>query len=77
MERMTLGDLVREAYEAAEWRGHFMSTPPEGALDAASRVSTCRRCGRIVVIDPSPPPNGSVLGGEALAVHCTTPKRSK
>ena len=62
---MTINDLMQEALESAAWRGHDM-----GEFDPSFYISMCSRCGRIIQIDPEPPPNGNEIGGEALAVFC-------
>jgi len=69
-----LSGLLKQAKETSEWRGHelmpfFVSQSRERAN------SECTRCGRGVSINVHPMPNEIDIGGEALAVHCGSPRR--
>ena len=61
--------LKREALESCRFRGHkmgrFLTLDMEGIA-----YSQCKVCRREVAIDIYPLPNGIVISGEAVALHC-------
>ena len=60
--------LKREALESCRFRGHRMSrfTTSRGVVP----YSRCKVCGKGVWIDPNLLPNGIVISGKAVALHC-------
>lgn len=65
--------LRREAMESATWRGHQMGRWEiilGGGTGAHRQQATCKKCGKQVVVDTNPPPNGIDIGGEAVALGC-------
>ncbi len=59
----TTNALKRNAAATAYYLGHKMS-------HWNGNISTCLRCGREVVVDAAPPPNGIDIAGEAIALQC-------
>lgn len=64
-----LDRLIKEAREAAEWRGHKI--PRFTHSNSMARAYTgCLLCGKRVYADADPLPNGIEIGGNAVAVDC-------
>jgi len=64
--------LRREATESCKFRGHSISWG-YSHFDGSSRAQQCGECihcGKTVVIDTNPAPNGIMVGGSALAIGC-------
>lgn len=69
-----LAKLIREAKEACKFRGHTMKrftheVPYNGVL-CGMAYSECKVCGKQVVCEARPEPNGIEIGGEAVALGC-------
>lgn len=63
-------ELKRLARDAAQARGHDMG--PFCPLTTSAQESVCRDCGMTACVDVKPAANGIEIGGEALALNCTT-----
>ena len=63
--------LQAQAAATAAIRGHKLEHWTHSGPRRAYTV--CRICGAGVSVDSSPPPNGVMFGGQALAVECTGP----
>jgi hypothetical protein len=59
--------LMKEAKDAATWRGHTVGRWKFGK-DWAEL--TCKTCGAWVQVQTNPPPNGIDIGGPAVAINC-------
>ena len=68
-----LAALKLRATKAAAWRGHLMGRWK--AFADNQEQSTCRKCGRLVVVNGKPTPNGAEIIGSALAIYCDKSKR--
>lgn len=63
--------LKKEAHESATWRGHEIDWGHIYHGEGRSlRAGSCRKCGRAVMVNTNPPPNGIDIGGEAIALDC-------
>jgi hypothetical protein len=62
--------LMNEAMEACEFRGHRMNHWRAGEFFKSRRECECTRCGMGVMVDPTPPMNGIDIGGAAVAMNC-------
>lgn len=62
-----LAGLMAEATVSAANRGHRLTWARDASGAHASGVCAC---GRSVIVDTSPPPNGVDIGGEAVALNC-------
>lgn len=67
--------LKKEALAACEFRGHKMKrfisyNPVYGFTSLTTAYSHCRICGRQVLVQAKPLPNGIEIGGEAVALTC-------
>lgn len=60
--------LKKEALESCEFRDHLMGRWYSFSPTAAH--SECQECGKQVVIDAHPMPNGIEVFGEAVALSC-------
>lgn len=69
LTRSTAQRLRREARAGARWRGHNLA-PFRPLETGRTWHATCTACGREVVIDVKPPPNGIDIAGEAVALDC-------
>ena len=61
-------EMIKEANEACEWRGHEM-----GGFVAISpyiAISHCKWCNKQVAVNTNPLPNEINIGGEAVALNC-------
>ena len=70
-----LNHLRRHTRESCKWRGHDM--PPfqrfEGFWNCPRlQYSECRRCNMQVIVNARPTPNEIDIGGEAVALNCTS-----
>lgn len=65
--------LEVEALDACEARGHLMHAfrPNEWRRSSCSSAC-CARCGRSVQVNAKPAPNEIDIGGEAVALNCST-----
>jgi transcription elongation factor Elf1 len=66
-----LADLLAEALESCELRGHDMGSWQE--VNTAGRTiyrAACKGCGKEVDVEVNPPANGIDIGGEAVALGC-------
>lgn len=59
--------LKKEALSSSLFRGHKMS---RFITFKDCAISHCKVCGKSVVVDASPPPNGIDVGGKAVALGC-------
>lgn len=59
--------LQSKAIKSAEFRGHMLST---FCVCGDTAAAHCRKCGKQVVVDCSPPPHGIDIAGEAVALNC-------
>jgi len=65
--------LKRSALESCNWRGHRMERFRVSSDNTrVIAYSHCRDCHREVSCDTNPLPNGIDIGGEAVALNCTT-----
>jgi len=63
--------LRREATEACYFRGHLINWGySHFESNRAQQCGECVHCGKSVVIDTKPAPNGIDIGGNALALGC-------
>ena len=68
MRQMTrLNQLIREAKDSCEIRGHRMDRFQHLGSRA---IGTCLICGKSVVANANPMPNEIDIGGEAVALTC-------
>jgi len=63
---MRITDLVVQATDSAEFRGHTLTWTIEGGR----AVGTCLVCGMRVHCTTHPAPNDIDIGGEAVALNC-------
>lgn len=63
-----LRELKREALESAIWRGHDMSRFKSLHPNAAE--ASCRKCGKLVIVNSKPMLNGIEIHGRAVALGC-------
>ena len=72
--------LKQEALGACRWRRHSMGRWSDSTKGKTS-LCTCKKCGKWVQVDVSPPPNGIDIGGPAVALGCgdreSNPRRSR
>lgn len=66
--------LLRDARSAASGRGHRVGRFVRvfGWGIGAAFSATCRDCGAWMRIETTPPPNGITIGGDAVALSCTS-----
>lgn len=62
--------LKKEALESCKLRGHNMKRFIRHDYWPTVRYAHCRNCGRQVVVNSRPQPNGIEIGGEAVALNC-------
>lgn len=67
-EREALVNLIEEARDAAEWRGH--SDLHDRFLSPTQSRITCGVCGMEADANTKPPANGIDIGGELVALNC-------
>jgi len=69
---LTLSKLKNEALQACISRGHNMGVWDDHISPSGKGTSfnTCVKCGKEVMVDTNPPPNGIDIGGEAVALSC-------
>lgn len=67
-----LDRLKKEALEDATCRGHRVGKWIHFGLGltGAYAMTVCTTCGRQVVVQPNPLPNGIEISGEAVALGC-------
>ena len=70
---VTLEDLMKEAKEACDWRGHKMM---DWKVEESEAFALCARCGASVHVTTNPPPNGIDISGSAVAGGCADAKTS-
>jgi hypothetical protein len=63
----TIDRLKKEARESAEWRGHKLSRFTRSYYGFAAECP----CGASVAVSANPPPNGTDIMGDAVAVYCS------
>jgi hypothetical protein len=68
MEMPTMRQLKESAKDSAEWRGHKLTR--FHALETYSAEAVCKVCGKGVVVNTRPMPNGITIAGEAVALNC-------
>jgi len=74
--------LRKEALEACKFRGHEMTRFDRtvcydlstGETVRETGLSLCHVCGRAVMVDTRPLPNGIDISGEAVALNCEDPE---
>ena len=59
--------LKEKAIKAAKFRGHILSL---FCVCGDTAAAHCQKCGKQVVVDCSPPPNGIDIAGKAVALTC-------
>lgn len=59
--------------QAAEFRGHILG-PWSGT--AGTDLAYCKTCRCQVAVTPEPAPNGIDIGGQAVAIDCTSQQES-
>jgi len=67
--------LQAKALKATDFRGHDMGDFVNHPWRSDVSYAHCKKCDKQVVVDCSPPPNGIDIGGEAVALSCSSPSR--
>ena len=62
--------LIREAREAATWRGHKLPQFTHNR-DGTVAWARCLNCGEYAEVETEPAPNSIELHGTILALNCT------
>lgn len=65
-------DILRgEANQSCKFREHIMGwDTPNRSEKRTTQIGHCVNCGKEVILDTNPPPNGIDIGGEAVALNC-------
>ena len=74
-ERKAKG-LMRSALASAKFRGHNMKKFVKTAREGGEYFSTCKNCGKGILIVVNPRPNEAKVMGGAVAVGCKEKKNA-